>query len=1182
MISHLLHNLWNVLKLPWVLALVAVMFLIVLVWIFGPHIAFADQAVLASVNARIIATLALLLCWAIYTAFANPRQRKEPSPQPDTPEQHEEQDDRSHVQEQIVALKKCLKTAIRTVTTSNFYGHKGRSRYALPWYLILGVRHSGKTSMLLNSGLKFTLNEQADRFFNQIKSTDQCEAFYGNEAVFIDTPGDFTDSGSNPLTHKVWTALLNQLAKIRRVNPLNGVIVCMNMRDIITADQAKREQAARTLRARLSEVLKRLHSHVPVYLVFTKCDAIPGFAQFFNHLSRSEREQIFGCPGKAESMEPGSVRMEWNELMQTLNAQIIARVHQERDVASRGDIYRFPQEIASLGPRIEDFITDAFGPSRYHRPVMFRGFFFTSALSTHDVVVAAERKGEQSFLAGNRSSAPDIARGFFLLDLFNKFIIPESKLAIEDKEQRWPLFFKRHGLQLAAAGVFLFAAAFLGVSFMNNHARLEQLAGGYSLFAAELKNGQVTADAKTVLPELEKITATTTIYVPEKDSAFAYGLGLYQGRSFEKHTSNAYLGTLNARLMPSLRIAAAEKIDRSLGNVNELKSALRAYIMLCNPEHINLTFLNDWLGRQWSDQYLGQANVQQDLRRHMDYLLANGIVAVDPDAALVERARKALLKTPLAILVYQRMQEESRESGKPAYTFQAAIGESPFTGDTYAIPNLYTRGGYEEYLIKRCPIIIRTLTDEKWIFGESPMALSNLDVSKVHKEVRGMYFRDYARYWNQAMQALQVRTPSTMADARNLGEQMTAGVPPAVLVLRELRANTSFLPEPAEPDEVESAVTNEAKRKAQQKLGQKVGGNIAKSVVKKASNSAEELQRRTQEDAQRDALTVRQFFVPVGSLLSEDGNPGQALKAANDNMASTADYFGKLLNSDNREKAVMTALLDIADEKDDTLRRLEGSADRLPPLVRRWYSTVAAGGLREMLLIGAASVNRSYQDNVISVYAKNLRSHYPFNVHADKDVNLEDFAAFFRGNGVLDTFYDAHLRPFISRSGTLRSIMGRTLPVSSKAVVQLQLANRVQDAFFMSGRELGISFLMEPYALDAGLKQVSLNHGGKTLKYWHGPVQGAGFTWPPPTGQTDLTTLETSDLKGVNATFTTRGDWALFRLFQKGSIKRQEGNTCLLEVLHNDRWAQFLIQFRNKANPFDPAVCSFALPETLL
>lgn len=179
--------------------------------------------------------------------------------------------------------------------------------------------------MLLNSGLKFPLNEQADRHLYQLRATEHCDVLYSNEALFVDTPGAYTESRPDSPAHKVWTALLRALFKVRPARPLNGIIVCVSMRDIIDNDAPRREHLARTIRQRLSEALKRLRTYVPVYLVFTKCDAVPGFAQFFAHLSRAEREQIFGCPAKSDVMEAGSVRSELKDLMQTLNAQIVTK-----------------------------------------------------------------------------------------------------------------------------------------------------------------------------------------------------------------------------------------------------------------------------------------------------------------------------------------------------------------------------------------------------------------------------------------------------------------------------------------------------------------------------------------------------------------------------------------------------------------------------------------------------------------------------------------------------------------------------------------------------------------------------------------------------------------------------------------------------------------------------------------
>ncbi len=1182
MIRRFFRAMWNALKTPWVLALLCTCILILLVWILGPLVAIADRVLLGGVIARLVATVVLIFLWGLFVALWSSRQRRKALANPEKAAEYEQKAiSKSQFREESDAIKDRLKAAIKIVTTSNFYGSKSRSRYALPWYLVLGTNNCGKTSMLLNSGLKFPINEQADRHLYNLKATERCEVLYSNEAVFVDTPGGYTNSRPDSPTHRLWTLLLRRLFRIRPARPLNGIVVCVSMRDIIDADQARREHLARTVRERLSEILKISRNYAPVYLLFTKCDAVPGFAPFFAHLSRAEREQFFGCPSEKDAMEPGEVRNEFRDLMSMLNAQIITKIHQERDVPSRGEMFRFPQELALLGGRLEDFIAEAFGPSRYHKQVMFRGFFFSSALSNRDLMAAVAREGELSFQKGFNAGTGDYARGFFLQDFLSKYVIPGAQMVSADREHLWRLRLRRYGMQIAAVVLFLVSGIVLGANFMNNYSRLETLGNVYTSFEAEQEKRPKVAESKSVLPELAKIQESLTVYNPGEDATMAYRLGLYQGVPFEKATQNAYWGVLNNRLMPTIRGTAAEKIESSLNNTTELKNALRAYLMLCQPKHMSEKFINDWLDKQWSERYMGQAETQATLRQHMDYLIAHGIVPVEPDAALVEKARQALLKIPLAELAYQRMQEEAEESGKPPFTFRSAIGDSPFSGDTYPVPVLYTRAGYEEYLIKRCPDIIWDLTKENWVFGPNPVALSLMDMNKVHKDVRLLYFRDYSKHWNQALQELAIRAPSTMGDAQKLAEQMTTGTSPSVLVLREIRTNTNFVleREARGEGEVGSAVQDEISRRVQRRISRTTGTKVAKALVGQAGKKIEDVRNQAQEEAQREATAVQQYFMPLDSLLDTSGHANPALKAVNDNTVTVGEYFSRLINSDSKERRVLAALLEIADEKDDTLRRLENAIEKLPNPVRSWYATIVSGGLREMLSVGAHSINRSYQERVITTYAKNMRAYYPFNVNADRDVNLDDFAEFFRAGGTLDNFYDSHLRHFVTRSGSPRSIMGRTLPISGQAVAQLQRANRVQDAFFLSGRELGINFLMEPYALDATLKKVTLIDSGKNLSYWHGPVQGAAFNWPASGGQASL---ELTDLNGITTKMDTRGDWAIFRLFQGGGIKRQDGNTCLMEIQRNGKWAQFLIQFRSKVNPFDPTVCSFSLPESLL
>lgn len=1184
MIKRFFKRLWNAFKTPWVLALFCALLIILLVWTLGPFIAIADHPVLQSAVSRLATTVIIVFCWGLFVAIYYSRRKKKEQANPEKAAEAEKAlAQKSFFKEEVQYIKDKFKDAIRIVTTSNFYGSTSRSRYNLPWYLVIGSQNSGKTSLLLNSGLQFPLNEQADRHLYNLRATERCETLFANQAVFIDTPGSYTDARPNTKEHTLWITLLKRLFRVRPARAINGVIVCISVREVMDTDIARREHLARTIRTRLSEVLKSLRTYVPVYLVFTKCDAVPGFAQFFAHLSRTEREQIFGCPLEFDE-ENMNVREEIKDVMQTLNAQIIAKIHQERDVASRGEMFRFPQELASLGSRIEDFIFEAFGPSRYHKPVMFRGFFFTSALSVQDVITSSAQDGELYFQSGFQPSLGDYAKGFFLLRLLQDLIIPEARLAGADKEHIWYLRLKRYGLQLAAAGAFLFVVFFLGISFMNNYSSVTDIDAIFKDYTNAKKLIPEPHNSKAVLPELNELERSIMVFDPDEDSSIAYGLGLYQGNTFDKATNEAYLGVLNSRLANRLRHEAADKIDASLDNLGELKQALRAYMMLCQPKHLKEATLIPWLENQWSDLYLGEGSTQAQLKHHTLYLVENGIVPVEPDAALLERARRALLKIPLSEIVYEQMKEEAAESGKPPFTFRAQLGEGTtvFTGDTYPVPYLYTRDGYEEYCLNRCPLIIANLTQDSWIFGSNPITLSAIDISKIYKDVRAMYFRDYIQYWNNATQALEVPKPSELVLAAKSAGQMTTGISPVTMVLRELQVNTDLtLAVEEEPDtSVEDAVMDQAQRKAAQKVTRVAGSQVGRAVAQKGRDKLADVKESMLANAMADARVVEQHFQPMTSLLSSEGNPNPNLKAAHDAMVDTGKYFNALLGDDMNQR-VFNALLEIADGKNDTLRLMEQAAEKLPAPVSSWYQIIPEEGFNHMLNLAATNINREYQERVRSRYNRDLSSHYPFNSLSTSDVNLESFASFFRAGGILDSFHESHIRPFVNNNGTMRTIRGRTLPLSHGALAQLNRANRVKYAFFASGRDLGINFMVEPYALDAALKQVDLVGGGKTLSYWHGLVTGESYSWPQKGEIASHASLTLTDLNGMTHRKEARGEWALFRLLQQGTIKRQENNTCLMEVQINGKWAQFLIQFRNQLNPFDPTVSSFTLPVSL-
>ena len=91
---------------------------------------------------------------------------------------------RERFEEAVAALKKQRRS--------------GNSLYDLPWYVFIGAPGSGKTTALINSGLKFPLEQRVGKgAVRGVGGTRNCDWWFTDEAVFLDTAGRYTTQDSD-------------------------------------------------------------------------------------------------------------------------------------------------------------------------------------------------------------------------------------------------------------------------------------------------------------------------------------------------------------------------------------------------------------------------------------------------------------------------------------------------------------------------------------------------------------------------------------------------------------------------------------------------------------------------------------------------------------------------------------------------------------------------------------------------------------------------------------------------------------------------------------------------------------------------------------------------------------------------------------------------------------------------
>src|SRR3954463_5488429 len=335
-------------------------------------------------------------------------------------------------------LKDKMKDALATLKSAS--GGKGAFLYFLPWYVLIGPPGSGKTTALVNSGLKFPLSGGATpAAIAGLGGTRYCDWWFTEEAVLIDTAGRYTTQDSDAKSDKQsWFSFLDLLKKNRPRQPINGVIVAISVEDLLTLPAAEVTAHANAVRARLLDLHQRLKVDFPVYALFTKTDLVAGFTEYFSYLNEAGRRQEWGATFQTASKKKnlvGEVPNEFDKLLEWLSEEAIDRLQEEPSPNYRVSLFGFPTQMARLKHAVFDFLNQIFEPTRYHVNATLRGFYFTSG--TQQGTPIDQLIGSLSKTFGAENVAPTaysgLGKSFFLHDLILKVVIGEAAWVTTDR-----------------------------------------------------------------------------------------------------------------------------------------------------------------------------------------------------------------------------------------------------------------------------------------------------------------------------------------------------------------------------------------------------------------------------------------------------------------------------------------------------------------------------------------------------------------------------------------------------------------------------------------------------------------------------------------------------------------------------------------------------------------------------
>ncbi len=205
-----------------------------------------------------------------------------------------------------------------------------------------------------------------------------------------------------------WRTALAMLARERRKLPLDGVVICIAADRLLEPISAQ-HSPAQHLYDMVDEAVHALHLQLPLYVVVTGLESLPGYAAFKQTLPAAALRRALGwrvSTARAESLSTSRLHVWVGATLERLRVVAMAALAERRDPHGRRQAFEFLWSLYGLQDGLERFLAQLLaGPTIAGRRLHWCGTYFTA--------------GPQ----------PDAPGGDFVEDLFHRFLPGDWALA---------------------------------------------------------------------------------------------------------------------------------------------------------------------------------------------------------------------------------------------------------------------------------------------------------------------------------------------------------------------------------------------------------------------------------------------------------------------------------------------------------------------------------------------------------------------------------------------------------------------------------------------------------------------------------------------------------------------------------------------------------------------------------
>jgi type VI protein secretion system component VasK len=617
-----------------------------------------------------------------------------------------------------------------------------------PWVCLVGSDYAGKTNLCQTARFEQLPIPQAK--FSIWRHPQSTLLSFGN--YFLSQP-DF------------WQDALSMLRRHRQRQPFDALALTVNLPQLTQQPSYNTDRLLEQLSTVSATIAQASVRKLPVYVIFTHCDLIAGFNEFFADLTQEQCQQVWGMFFEQD------FEATWQSFITHLHGQVLLKLHNAQDAKHTQLIKEFPLQLENLAKffhTLYHLLTNA------HTKNKIGGFCFTGGQQMGATInYLTNTINQNAELSFDQKTGSPIKQGSYFCQQLMQQLLPFGQPENDYYYQR-----RNHKpwlINASALALLCLVSVYLIQQFQHTAVVLRDI---QHELQSEPFNRFTQANKPQLLDIIQVLDSLETVSdkLMNNKSVWLFSAPFQDLAALPKHLSAIFQQILQRQLLPLL----AHQIEQAMTTRQEESPdqtyrMLKAYLMLGNSSKLDPAYFIDWIDIFLRhDTTITPAQVAR-VFPFIQHAVNDSVTPVALDRQLIRNTRQHLAQLPSGLLTYLLIKDD--------YHTQFTQSSTPW---------LFTPTGFQKMVTTLIPATIQQLSRGDWVLGNI-LSDDTLSQTQLLDETLQIYTQDYVNWWRLFVSNSTIAKLNDIHNAQQTFARLAEEQSPLIELLLTIEENTSPL-----------------------------------------------------------------------------------------------------------------------------------------------------------------------------------------------------------------------------------------------------------------------------------------------------------------------------------------------------------------------------------------------------